>query len=299
MSENIVITETSETDSLPLQESYPYIFFQESGEIVDSTTTAPSNRTINFGFNEYFPLANDTQKILIKEAYPGKYGDINYKRAQTEIWFTPLMFLMFLCYGFVLLRKKKVLLQDIKEFFTFTHRNETLREETFIDNFQSRILLSVSGILNITLFSFYAIDWYLHYPTKNFTLVLSLILLLTLLYVLLKLSTIKLICYVFFNKNLSYFWTKTFYSFIIFFGITLIPVVLCLYFGPATIVMPVVNIGLILTICFSISYLSKITSFFFRGISSLFYLILYLCSLEILPAIIFGYCLTNIITNNG
>ena len=289
------------TDSLVSQNPYPYIILPEDSSAISfPVPDYLSNWQINFDFNEYFLNQLLSKKTLsIKEVYPGEEGIPIHRGIQTEIWFTPLLFLLFVSYGLVFLRKKKILFQDMKEFFTLSFRNETFREDFYADNFQSRILLVITGIVNISLFSFFTINHILHYEAKNFILILFLLLVVTILYVLFKTAMIKLICYVFFDKNLSSSWTKTFHSFILFLGIFLIPIVLCLSFGPTTWITSVVYIGLFFYICLSIFYLSKITTFFFRDTSSLFYLILYLCSLEILPALIFLGGLINVITNNG
>jgi len=298
MLENVVAIEDSITiDSLPLQNQYPYIVLPEDSSMVVSPDVDFSNWLIYFDINEPFSLPTcDKKTFSIKEAYPSKSGIPIYQGIQTEIWFTPLLFLVFFCYGLVLFRKKKALLQDLKELFTFSFRNDASWEESSADNFQSRFLLVIAGIVNISLFSFFAIS---NRETENFTLVLSLLLIITVLYILFKIMTIRLICYVFFNKSLFSVWIKAFYSLILFSGIALIPVILCRSFGPTTWIIPVTYTGYFLCICLSILYLSKITTFFLRNVSSLFHLILYLCSLEILPAYIFLKGLIKAVSSNG
>ena len=296
MLENVVAIEDSITiDSFPLSNSYLYIV-EDSSTVVFSGVDF-SKWTTLYDFKEHFPFPAHSKKILsIKDAYPGKSGTPIHRGIQTEIWFTPLLFLVFFCYGFVFFRKKKALLQDLKELFTFSFRNDASREESSADNFHSRILLVIAGIVNISLFSFFAIS---DPDTENFTLVLSLLLIMTILFILFKIMAIRLICYVFFDKSLFSAWIKAFYSLVLFSGIALIPVILCRSFGPVTWINPVMYTGYILCICLSILYLSKIATFFLRNVSSLFHLILYLCSLEILPAYIFLKGLINAVNSNG
>ena len=298
MFESIAIKEDS--DSLSLQNLYPYFILPEDGSAVIPPSVDFSNWLIPSDFNGYFPYSTYEKKTLsIKEIYPGKEGPLIHRGIQTEIWFTPLLFLAFLSYGLIFSRKREVLLQDLKEFFTFSFINKTCREESFIDNFQSRFFLIISGIVNASLFYFLAVAKLLDHQMGNFTSVLFFLFLIIMLYALFKIATIGLICYVFFNKGCFSVLTKTLYSIIIFFGIVLIPVILCLSFGPASWIVPAVYIGLFFCICLSILYLFKILIFFFEGVSSLFYLILYLCSLEILPAFIFVNGLIDIVTKNG
>jgi len=277
-------------DTLTLQNSYPYLILPKDS---NTTTDDFSNWQIAFDFNEYF----SNQPIREKTFFAKEIEWIPIHRGiQAKIWFTPLLFLMFVCYGLIFFRKKKALLQDFKELFTFSFRNEVFKKDSFVDNSQSRISLVISGIVNISLFSFFAVTRLLNHDTKHFTLILFLLLIMTILYILFKIAITKLIYYVFFDKSLFAIWQKTFYSFILFLGISLIPIVLCLSFGPTMWITPIIYIGLFFCICFSILYLSKITLFFLQGAPSLFYLILYLCTLEILPTLIFLRELINVIT---
>ncbi len=281
-----------------LQNCYPYIIPQEKSNAATPTADYISNWQNYPDFNENSP--HQTIKTYsIKEMYPGENGILIPQRIQTEIWFTPLLFLIFLIYGLIFSRKKKFLLQDLKEFCSLSLRSESYRDDSFSDNSRSKILSMIAGIINISLFSFFATSRFLNHETENFSFVLPLVLVITILFILFKIATIKVICYVFFDKIRSSAWSKTFQSFILFFGIALIPSVLCLSFGPTSWITPVIYTGLFAYICLSILYLSKITTFFYKSTSSLFYLILYLCTLEILPTFIFLGGLINVITNNG
>jgi hypothetical protein len=293
----VAIKDSIIVDSLSLQNPYSYIVLPEDSSTVVFPAVDFSNWLIPSGFNEYFSLPAHSKKTLsIKEAYPGKSGDPIHRGIQTEIWFTPLLFLVFFCYGLIFFRRKKILLLDFQELFTFSFRSDVFREESSADNSRSKVLPIFAGIVNISLFSFFAIS---DHETENFTLVLFLLLIITVLYILFKIAAIRLTCYVFFDNSLFTAWIKAFYSLILFTGIALIPVVLCLSFAPAIWITPVIYTGLFLCICLSILYLSKIITFFLGNVSSLFHLILYLCSLEILPAFIFLKGLMEAVSSNG
>ena len=280
-------------DSLASQNPYQYILLPEENDT--SVSGYLSNWHIDFEFNACFFNQFFSKKTFFTEKVPPPRieGIPIYQGIQTEIWFTPLLFLIFVSYGLIFFRKKKMLLYDFKELFT---GNEIFRKDSFVDNSQSRISLVISGIINISLFSFFALTHFSGHDVQNITLTLFLLLTITTLYVLFKITMSKLISYVFFNESLFSFWVKTFYSFILFLGISLIPIVLCLSFGPTAWITPVIYMGLFCCICLSILYIFKITTFFFQGIPSLFYLILYLCTLEILPFLIFLKELINIVT---
>jgi len=292
----IVVEKEITTDSLvSSQNPYQYILLSEDSDTIIASDYL-SNWHITFEFNEHFFNQLLSKKTLSAEAPPRIDGTPIHQGIQAEMWFTPLLFLLFLSYGLGIFWKKKMLLYDFKEFFTLFFGSEVFRKDSFADNSEPRILLVISGIINISLFSFFALTRFLGQDTQSFTLTLLLLLTITALYVLFKIVINKLIAYVFFNESLFSGWIKTFYSFILFLGISLIPIVLCLSFGPAEWADSVVYIGLFVCICLSILYIFKITTIFFEGVPSLFYLILYLCTLEILPALIFLRELINIVT---
>ena len=74
-------------------------------------------------------------------------------------------------------------------------------------------------------------------------------------------------------------------SFLLSFAKLLIAVLLS--YGPAIMVRGALWIGIFICGLAVILYLYKIFEFFFTGVTSLFYLILYLCTLEILPTVVF------------
>jgi hypothetical protein len=222
----------------------------------------------------------------IKDEYPGFEAKPLPQVLQNQTWFTPLLFILFFCYGLVLIRKKKTLTEEIKRFFTSSEKSDiNYRGDSFTDSSQTRSFLIILGVINISLFSFFTISELFDYKTENYVLVITFSIVLIFIYLLFKIATIKLIGYVFFDNYLSAKWIRSFNSFVLFLGIVLIPVILLLAFGSASCFNPVIYAGLFLSFCLFILYLFQVVTFFFQGFYSLFYLILYLCSLEILPLI--------------
>jgi len=272
---------------------YPYIIVlpENSNAVSSLVVERLADWQHPSGFNaQLFNQLSPKKALSIKEMYPGKEGNPIHRGIQTEVWFTPLLFLMFVVYGLIFFSKKKMLLQDIKGFFSLFFKNEAFKKDLFTDNYQSGVLLTTAGVVNISLFAFFSIN----HNTKNHLLVFILLVTATTLYLWFKIAMIKLICYVFFDKKHSFIWRKTFYSLIRFLGILLIPVVLFLAFGSVAWATPVIYAGLFFSICLLFLYISKIIMFFFQDVFSLFYLILYLCTLEILPVVIFLNELINI-----
>ncbi len=278
---------------------YPYIIVSpEDSVAVSSSGSEHSDDWQHLSGLDTQPFSQPTagKAYSIREMYPGQEGTPIHRGIQTEVWFAPLLFLLFVAYGLIFFRKKKTLFQDFKGLFSFSFKIDASKKEPLTDSYRSRVLLTTAGIVNISLFAFFAVSRLFHHEAGNFILIFTLLLVVTTAYLWFKIAMIRLICYVFFDKKYSFIWRKTFYLLIRFLGILLIPVVLLLAFGSDAWAMPVVYAGLFSGIFLLFLYISKITAFFFQDVFSLFYLILYLCTLEILPVLIFLNELINVVT---
>ncbi len=283
-------------DSLALPHPYVIALQEDSNAVSLSNNDSLAAWQHPYGFNaQFFNQPSGEKTISIKKMYPGLEGKPIHQGIQTEVWFTPLLFLLFWGYGLVFFRKRKLLIQDMKEFFSSSSKNDVFKKDAFTDNYRTRIVLTCTGIVNISLFAFFAVSQF-HREVENHILVFTLLLAATTVYVWFKIAIIKLMSYVFFDKKCSFIWRKAFYSLTRFTGILLIPVVLLLAFSSVPWKTEVVYAGLFLCSCLLIFYIFKITAFFFQDVFSLFYLILYLCTLEILPVLIFLNELINIVT---
>jgi hypothetical protein len=258
-----------------------YISLFQQGELPSFPIIPNDSFLIN---RTLFPTEDTTRSI--KNEYPGMEGKALPNTLQHQVWFTPLLFIMFFCYGVVLIRKKKTLAEEIKRFFTTSEgSNISYLGNSFSDSSQTRSFLVILGVINISLFSFYSVSELFEYKIESYVLVLTFYIVLIFIFLFFKLITIKLISYVFFDISVSAKWTRSFNSFILFPGIILIPVILLLSYGPSSWIYTIIYIGIFVCFCFFILYLFQVITFFFQGVYSLFYLILYLCTLEFLPLI--------------
>ena len=281
-------------DTLPLENKHQYILLPDSIE----STCSDSSRLDRFFLTDVgerlFTKNVSNKTYAVRKEYPRIEGKIIYGGIQAEFWFTPLLFLLFFGYGLIFFRRKKILEQDLKEFFAFSRRTDLFRGESFADSSQARVALETLGIVMISLFLYFLTIDLLGDRIERFYIVLPLFFGFTLLYVLSKVAAVRLICYVFFDRNVSLKWTRTFNSFILFVGIGLIPVILFLSFSPASWYTVMIYVGICLYVGLFVLYLFHLATFFFKSVSSLFYLILYLCSLEVLPAVILYIGLTSV-----
>lgn len=115
-------------------------------------------------------------------------------------------------------------------------------------------------------------------------------------YYLFQLLIYSLIGYVFIDKISSSQWIKGFNSSHIFLGFALIiPTVVSIFYPETTETM--ITIACILYIIARLMFISKGFRIFYNKIHSLFYFILYLCTLEIIP-VIFVYNISQYIIHN-
>lgn len=115
-------------------------------------------------------------------------------------------------------------------------------------------------------------------------------------YYLFQLLIYSLIGYVFIDKISSSQWIKGFNSSHIFLGFALIiPTVVSIFYPETTETM--ITIACILYIIARLMFISKGFRIFYHKIHSLFYFILYLCTLEIIP-VIFVYGISQYIIHN-
>lgn len=116
------------------------------------------------------------------------------------------------------------------------------------------------------------------------------------LYYLFQLATYSLVGYVFTDKINTAQWIKGFNSSHIFLGFSLIiPTMVSIFYPTSTNAM--VTLSIVLYVIARLTFIFKGFRIFYNKIHSLFYFILYLCTLEIIP-VIFAYDLAQkIITN--
>ncbi len=187
-------------DSLFLPYPYGIILAEDSCAVSSSVSGYWAIWQNPSGFNAHlFNLLPPKKTHSIKEMYPGQEGTPVHRGIQTEVWFTPLLFLMFIGYGLVFFRKKKLLLQDMKEFFMLFLKSGAFKKNTFTDNYRSKVVLTCAGIINISLFAFFALSRQpFNHDTESYLLTFALLLAATTLYLWFKITMIKLLSFKFF-----------------------------------------------------------------------------------------------------
>ncbi len=248
---------------------------------------------------EHFPSFEEVQQEIQKkvaEAQPARDrrflsevpslpGKELPSTIQQEVWFVPLMLILFCGFGMVLSARFSYIIQATREFFYPKNRSNVFSDR-ITDEFGFKLAMTTLSFSTITLFcQFVRMDLF-HYPCQHILHDLGVILLLFIGYVAFKLLIIQYICSIFYDKNTFRVVRHSYATICFALCMALFPFVVLVSFTNHTMATYALMIGCGLCVAAVLLYIYKIVSIFFTGLTSIFYLILYLCTLEILPTIV-------------
>ncbi|MBR2262146.1 MAG: DUF4271 domain-containing protein [Paludibacteraceae bacterium] len=230
-----------------------------------------------------------TARESIFQKVPSEEGALLNSTIQQQVWFLPLILLMLTLYGWVNSTYSKALTQDFKEFFYPQNRSD-FYTSSVSEISRVKILLTTLSIFSIALFCYFSSKQLFssHHGSFLYTY-LSLLGIITA-YMAFKLISIRVICYVFFDYPTWVNIKRTYSTLTSSMSIGLFILSIIVAYANDTIAAIALYAGLVICGIAVLLYLYKFLSIFFTGIASIFYLILYLCTLEILPsvALVFG-----------
>ena len=209
-------------------------------------------------------------------------GELTPYLLRSNEWVVAILLCCFITTCYIFSQEKGIIVLRIRKFFiSHEYRNTTP------DNTSHNIILICQCCLLIGILITY-------YHTKNPTLIqqnespLGLVgkfTMYAIAYCLCKWIIYSFINWIFFNKRESKAWIGSFFLIISTFGALLYPITLLIVFLDLSEVY--CRFFIIATLLFSyLLLLYKAFCIFFRGLHGLFYLFLYFCTLEILPALI-------------
>lgn len=247
-----------------------------------------------------FPAVNVTDSsLLVKEEecevavvqIPSIEGLPKTDTLQQQVWFTPLMFLFFALYAMSVARYSSVFIRDLKTFFNPTPgrlHSATVPEVAHVRRFP--LYLSV---FPVALFAYWVRDYWGFSSELSIGMLLLYLIGVVCVYILFKIGTIRLLTYIFFDEDLHLKLKLSYDTILIFLSAVLFVVDIFITYSS----FPEISIyvGFLVCIFAVLLYLLKLFIVFFSGLSSLFYLILYLCTLEILPSAAFCLGLVGIV----
>lgn len=218
---------------------------------------------------------------------PQKDGIERHEALYSQVWFVPMMFVLFFLLGLMVSNQKKDLAAELKDLFRLNRFN--LAASSSKASF-SRFLLSLLSLFSLSLFVYLAYTEFFGVKSESHFLALAVTFGLVSSFFLFKDLMSALLGYVFFSREHTLVWIRSYTYILALLGLALFPVNLCMSFASAAVVSVAVWIGLFMVLISALLFLYKLNMLFFSGAFSIFYLILYLCTLEILPvsALVFG-----------
>ncbi|MCB9018323.1 MAG: DUF4271 domain-containing protein [Prevotellaceae bacterium] len=238
------------------------------------------------GYRVLEMIAADYKKEHVQ--FPSKDGVPLQVNVQMQMWFTPFVFLMFVLYVVGLAFSRHTFWREMKGLllpsFEDAFYGNTAKEE-----FQNKVFLFFLSVINVSLFVYFCFNGE-GTLSVNYPFVLAMFAVSVLMFYLLKILLLRLICFTFFDPKTYIKVERTFLLIRSMSGMCLIPVLLIAAYSPSVLLIPSLYVGVAMYALLEFIYLLKMVSLFFKGTFSIFYLILYLCTVEILPviALVFG-----------
>ena len=209
-------------------------------------------------------------------------GEVIPLSAQTEVW-------VFVCLGALLFLlvvaaffSSSSLGHMIRTLFELTER-DSIFNDTTINNSPARFLLIFFFISVFSLLSYF----YLHLESESFPLIGYLIFLgITAVFFIIKLFLFNMLGFVFLNPSVLKMAKETYFNIFSLLGVILYPLLVIRIYAISFFDHKIIDyIVLSLLLLTSLFIVYKLIRIFFNKLIDLFYILLYLCTLEILPFI--------------
>ena len=205
---------------------------------------------------------------------------------QSDGRITTLMFLCILMVSFAFSREKKYLLQQAKSLFISRERSSMFDEANIIDVRYFIMLICHTCItLGFCLYDYFAETTPALFGKVPHMLLLGGFIGCIPVYLLIKWALYNIVNWTFFQKVKNSAWNTSFFNLFIWLGILALPLVLFMIYFDISSPTNLYLIGFVVIIA-KISLFWKCFSNFFEKIHGAFHLILYFCTLEILPDLI-------------
>lgn len=211
---------------------------------------------------------------------------------QGEMIVPLLLLAMFFSYVYVLTRGRKMILETVKDFFYLKERS-SIFIESGANQAQISIQLlfilipSVALLMHVLLF-----DQHLVFNFEHKIADLGIFSLLVIVVISVKYLLIRFLGYIFLDRSIVGIFTKAYFTVLFALGLGIYPLLLGLIYAPTNLNTTFLVLILLLCIIAFVLIFYKTTQIFLDKISSFFYIILYLCTLEILPIFIVLKALT-------
>jgi len=193
-------------------------------------------------------------------------------------WYTPVLLVLFVAYVVIIRDRKKAIFSELQSFIK-PNTDGSIFGFQWLQNSKYKFFLSVLGVISASLYLFLA-------NHVSVTAIWIFFLAVTV-FVVGKKVMLALLEYIYFEGADVTSMSGAFMVMVRQAGLLLIPSVLGLSFAPESYRSFFIYFGLFVIGVAIFAFNFKIIVNFLRGITSIFYLILYLCTLEVIPVAIF------------
>ena len=257
------ISDTIQSAPTESHQAIPHIFLTTKTDSIDSTTV------------------HDTIRAVI-QIPRGHDGILHPALPQTENWVFVTILVLFLLLVFSISRSRGMLNEIIRNFFQVKERTSIFSKAT-INDFRFRFFLVLFSIVVLSLYAYLGLNGFKN--LISFT-GFSYFLIVFLIYFGIKLLLINLIGIVFFDKTNLKMAKDSYFDVLSFLGITIFPLLILNIYGPGFLSHLTVIFSIMACIIALVLIIIKLFQIFFNKIATSFYILLYLCTLEIVPLLI-------------
>jgi hypothetical protein len=200
---------------------------------------------------------------------------------QSESWVFIVLLALFFLLAYAVSNSGSLISETAKNFFQVKERSSIFSKAT-VNDFKIRLFIIIFSIGVISLFVFYQ----LHNPESPFRILqFCFVLAVTFLFFGVKVLIFDLLGYVFIETSNLKMGKEAYFNIVSFLGMTLFPLLVVQIYIPYNLDNTIETISLIVCILGFILVIFKLFQIFFHKIVASFYILLYLCTLEILPLI--------------
>ena len=201
---------------------------------------------------------------------------------ESESWVFGTILFLFLMMVVSFLRSSGWFYESVRTFFQLKDRS-SIFSKTTINDFQSRFILILFSVGVLSLYGYILlIPSGKPFEITQYALVLGV----TLLFYIFKFLSIEVLGYVFLEKQSLKIARESYFNLLIYLGIVLFPLLIFQIYFPLWLNDYTVYISLVVCVLLFVFLIFKLFQIFFHKSIVSFYLMLYLCTLEILPLII-------------
>lgn len=235
-------------------------------------------------------IITDSIKSIV--AIPRGYiGKAIPSHPQTEQWVFATLIILFILLVLSSTRSTALFTDTIKTFFQVKDRS-SIFSKTTISDFRYRFFTILFSIGVIGLYAYLL----LYNPNTDFTLTkYSYFIGVTSAFFIIKLLLINLVGYVFTDSRNLKLVKESYFDVILLMGIALFPLMIIHIYSDVTLNNSTQLISLIICILSFLLIIAKLFQIFLHKVVATFYIMLYLCTLEILPLIALYWAYTVII----